>query len=55
MNNKFMVERVLVAASKAQSDGFENTSAALREIAKLWNDPRQLRSENAVETLASVS
>lgn len=50
-----MVERALVAASKAQLDGFDSTSAALREIAKLWNEPSQFHATTVSETPDPVS
>jgi hypothetical protein len=38
-NNRLLVEWVLVAASKAETEGFANTSVAFKELAKLWNTP----------------
>jgi hypothetical protein len=39
MNNQLMIERVLVAASKAETEGFANTSAAFKKLAELWDAP----------------
>lgn len=38
MSDGFSVERIIVAASKAESEGFKNTAAALKDLAKLWVD-----------------
>lgn len=55
METKLMVEQELVAASIAQSEGFENTCAALREIAKLWNELGQRHRAAVSEPPASVT
>lgn len=38
MNDNVMIQRALVAASRAESQGFKNTSAALIEIVKLLQE-----------------